>query len=391
MAKGNTISYFDLLRARGAKANLLLGMVGRLPVSTAGVAILVAVSASSGSPFFSGVATAVYVLVSSIAAPFWSHRMDVLGQQGILKFVGFLQGFMWFALALACTVSASYFLLIACCIILGALSLDIGSVVRVRWKLALVNEDKFITALFIESTVDEVMFALSPILVTLAATVSPTIAPAVVGLGPIVGWTGLGMHKHGMQMIAIARTSQRKWNWGNLPWLFMLIFLTIGCLLGSIEVLLVNNAMKIENPISAGLALAAWASGSSAVALLLGPKLAIYDQRIILLVGLIVMTSFTSLLVIANSSLLTLIICFIAGTGAAPTFSAGFALVSIVSKDGQLTENLSWLTSCMGVGTTIGIFAASTATIYFHLSSEFFVPVVFGIVATLITSVAISR
>jgi MFS family permease len=234
------------------------------------------------------------------------------------------------------------------------------------------------------------MFALSPVLLTMAATTSPTIAPAVVGLGPLVGWMGLGMLKQDIQMSELASIRRQKWVWADLPVSFMFLFLSVGSLLGSIEVLLVAHAIEVENLVSAGLALAAWAAGSAFVAIMLGPKLASYEQHNVLMYGLITMTSFTSLLVIFNGSYLTLILCFMAGTGAAPAFSAGFALVSKESKAWQVTENLSWLTASMGIGTTIGIFAATSAISYFNLGVSFFVPVAFGIVATAISRIVIS-
>jgi MFS family permease len=126
MSKVNTVPYSELLRPQSAKANLFLGMLGRLPVSTAGVAILIAFSASSSSSFFPGAATALYVLMASIVAPFWSRKMDVFGHRVILQLLGLFQGSMWLAFAFFCTVGANDYLLVACCFALGTLSLDVN-------------------------------------------------------------------------------------------------------------------------------------------------------------------------------------------------------------------------------------------------------------------------
>lgn len=369
--QANTLSYLRLIALQGAKSQFLLGLVSRIPVGTTGAAIIVSVSHSLGNYTDAGIAAALYSLFAAFAMPSWARLMDRRGQAFVLPRVATLQAFSLIILTLLCFFIPNAGAVWICCALVGATSVDAGSMVRARWLARLDTEPAKKTAFMLESVADELVFALAPAATMLVAAIEPLIAPLVVVIGPILGWIGLSTS-------AVKQVNTSSSFFENGKWLpdvggvFLFVFLTfmcVGTLFGIVEVQLIAYANNIQKPAFAGATLAAWAFGSGAVAMLFGPRLSKFDSRKLVVFGTLIMTVFTVLLSVSLEPNWQLACCFLAGIGAAPAISGGFSFVSNITAPKNVTQSMALLSTALSFGTVAG--ASSGGFIADHFSLEF--------------------
>ncbi|WP_321379949.1 MFS transporter [Rhizobium sp.] len=386
-ASQNSASYVKLMRLQGAAAQVFLGAVARFPVSSSGVAIVMSASHSLGNYTSAGIAAAIYSFVTALAMPAWAKWMDVRGQFFVLSRVAIFQAFSLCLLAALCARGADDFIIWVSAALVGASSIDVGSVVRARWKARLDTRSDHNTAFMLESVVDEAMFALAPAMTMVAASFNPYFAPVIIIVGPLIGL--LGLSRIG-SFVHMREGDHGRQGW--LPtfssWLLItfLAFLFIGALFGVIEVLLIAYSVGLQIPAFSGIALAAWATGSGAIALLFGPRLSSLDPRLLIVGGVSVMISFTFLMSMMNTPSLLVLWCFLAGLGAAPAISGGFSYVSHRCDKDRATQTMALLTTALSFGTVIGASLGGLVADNFPIGTGFMTASFLGLAAMIFAS-----
>ncbi|MEU7938985.1 MFS transporter [Microbispora bryophytorum] len=378
------VSYRTLLIPRARRRLVVTGALSRLPLAGAGVAIVLAAGGATHSYGLAGTASALYVIAASVMAPLHARRMDRMGQRRVLLVAGTAQAAAFASLMLVCRTPGWWQVpgIITAAAVAGAAQVDIGSAVRARWAHAMPDRVSQQTAFLLESVVDELMFILAPMAITAVTSAQSWAAPAVVLLGPAVGWlllagqTGTappplgkgGAHPAGRRPTTMAGSRA-----------LVAAFVGIGAYLGSIEILLVALADAAGEPYWAGYALAAWALGSAAAALLAGPHLGRLAPERVFVPAMAWMTGCGLLLPLAGPKLPLVIACFLAGIGAAPSLSSGFSLLG--RRTAGASEGMSWASSGMGAGTTIGAFSGGWLADRTGSGAAFWLCVVFGAAA----------
>ncbi|WP_305788108.1 MFS transporter [Symbioplanes lichenis] len=386
VSSAGRVGYRTLLATAARRRLVLSGAVSRLPLAGAGVAIVLAVGNSTGSYGLGGTASALYVIGTSVAAPVHGRRMDRQGQRKVLLTCAAVQAAALVALMLACLRESAWQVpaVLAASLVAGAAQVDIGSAVRARWSYAASEPSVRQTAFFLESVVDEMMFVLAPVAITAVTVGHPWLSPAVVLLGPAIGWVLLAAQTSS-EPPARPRgpaTEPRRQARGIPAKAVVGAFVGIGAYLGSIEILLVALADGQGRPAWAGISLAAWAIGSASVALFAGPRLGRVDPRRLFLPALAWMAGCGLLLPLATSPALLAAACFLAGVGAAPTLSAGFSLLS--NPETGAAEGMTWASAGMGAGTTIGAFTGGWLVEHRPTNASFWLSVMFGAFALLL-------
>jgi MFS family permease len=349
-----------LLQLRGTRTMVLLGGASRLPLATGGVAIVLSVGAASKSYSIAGAAAAVAVLSAAFAAPQLARLMDRHGQRAVLIPAAGLAGLAWLALALLCAGRADTGWLLLAALACGLSSADVGSAVRARWAGLIEAESPRRAAFMVESVADEVMYILGPVTVTGVGSLAPSAAPVVVCLGPLIGWLGLAQLRSTIPSPPIERPgASLRWRPHELRVVapLVLTFVALGCYLASIEVLLVATNTRSGHPLGAGVALAAWALGSGVAALVLARR-GVSEPRTVLMGGITVMAVFGLLFPVNDGPIWLTGVCLFAGIGAAPAIGAGFALGSEAGGGTGRAEAMTWMSTGLGVGSTIGAFIA---------------------------------
>ena len=343
--------YRDLLATPGSLRFSSAAFVARLPIAMFGLGIVLLVSAETGRYSRAGAMFAVFALVNAVAAPLVSRVVDRLGQRLVLlrsvpvhvvTLVAFVALVTWdgptwaqvLAIALAAVASPS-----------------IGSLVRARWGHVLGTDPRLSTAYALESVLDEAIFVLGPLLVTLLATlVAPQAGLLVAALLLVVGTLLLLAHgasepppspHAGDHPSALASP--------GLP-VLMGALLFVGGVFGAVEISSVAFADDAGNRSLAGPLLACYAAGSMVSGLFFGSIGARLSPRRALLIGTAFMTATVSVLPFVGPIALLAVLLVLAGVGIAPSLISAFSLVEKVVPTVAVTEGLTWATTALVIG-----------------------------------------
>src|SRR3954452_9969798 len=163
-------SYRRVLAVPGALLFSATGLVARLPISMAGLGIVLLVESGTGSYGVAGAVAATYLVANAVCAIVQGRWIDGWGQRRGLTVLGVAFGLA--AVLLVVTVVADWprWTTYVAAALAGATLPNIGSCVRARWTHVLRGGPGLPTAFALESVVDEMVYIVGPILVTTLAT-----------------------------------------------------------------------------------------------------------------------------------------------------------------------------------------------------------------------------
>ena len=183
--------YLEVLRLPGAASFSAAGVLARLPISMLGIGIVLSVEAT-GSYAVAGWVAATYGVVQALASPVVARAVDRMGQARVMR-PAIAVHVLGLVLLVACAQArAPRWTLFAAVAVTGATIGSLGSLVRARWSFLLSDHPRrpalVHRAYSLESVLDEVVFIVGPILVTLLATqVSPAAGLAAAACAVAVG------------------------------------------------------------------------------------------------------------------------------------------------------------------------------------------------------------
>jgi MFS family permease len=348
--------YRVLFTTPGALAFSAAGFVARLPISMIGLGIVLLVSESAGSYGLAGAVSATFALLAAIVGPLLARLVDRVGQARVL--VPSMAAHVAALLALmACAFwDAPRPTLFVAAAVAGATMPNIGSLVRARWTHLVGGTRRLHTAYSLESVLDELIFIVGPVLVTVLATgVHPLAGLGVVVAVTVTGALALAAQRRTEPPPAVAdhHRGGSAMRSRGLP-VITVVFVALGALFGSFEVIVVAFASEDGQRGAAGYVLATYALGSLISGVGYG---AVHWRRRLdhrFLIGATAMgTSMLALPLVSNMLTLT-VLAFLAGFAISPTLIAGAALVQQLVPAGRLTEGLSWTITGLGIGVTVG-------------------------------------
>ena len=381
--------YRDLFTLPGTLAFSAAGFVARMPISMVGIGIVLLMSSTTGSYGIAGAVAAVFSLAASLVGPQVARLVDRFGQAAVLVPVLVIQVLAMIGLMIAAVTAAPHWTLYAAGIVAGAATPSIGSLVRARWANALAGTGRGLhTAYSLESSIDELIFVIGPVLVTVLAT----------GVHRLAGLTVVLIFAFGGGLaLAVQRATQppaRRSRAGGeshgsavrVPALRVIILVMVGLggVFGSVEVIVVAFAEEHGRKGAAGFILAAWALGSLISGILYGvvhwrASLA----RRLLVACPVFAVSIVPLPFVPSLPVLAAVI-FVAGFTISPTLIAAFGLVEARVPAAQLTEGLTWSTTGIGLGITATSALAGQLIDEHGASPAFLVPLVSGLCAAAI-------
>lgn len=407
--------YREVLATPGALAFSAAGLLARLPISMLGIGIVLLVSAQTGSYALAGAVAATFGLVQAVAAPQVARLVDRLGQARVLRPVIGVHVIGLLALVAAVTGDAPTWALFAGAVVAGAAALSVGSLVRTRWSYLLDGSRRLHTAYSLESVLDEVVFIVGPVVVTVLAT---RVAPAAglltaAGAALVGGWllaaqrrtepplspagaaprTPVGHATDGTPGTAAPAASRRTNAVLRAPGMPVLVltFCFVGGLFGSVEVLAVAFAEERGSPGAAGVVLACFATGSLVAGLAYGsvhwrrpPAQQFLGAVALLAAGSIPFALVTTIPALAAVMLL-------AGLSISPMIISGYALVGLIAPVGRLTEGLTWTTTALGLGTSVAAATTGAAVDAVGAHRAFLVPVVAAVLAAAVAGLCYGR
>jgi MFS family permease len=353
-------TYRSLLRIPHARAFVLAGFVARLSISMRALGAVLMVSELTGSYGLAGAVAAAALLGEAVAGPRLGRLVDRYGQRRALLLSLAAHTIGTVALVLSAQLSAPDWMLLATAALSGAAALQVGSLVRARWS-ALVGDSSALEAAFaLESTLDELIFVLGPVLVTALAL---GVAPVTGLLGALVlttvGSLALALQSRTEPAPTGVRDRSERSAIGT-PGLRVLVatFVTAGAIFGTLDVAMVAFAGQVGAPAAAGPLLALIAAGSLLAGLAYGTRSWRWPLDKRFMASVVVLWVGTLPLVLAPSVALMAPASILAGVAIAPTLIAGFTLVQKLVPSGALTEGLNWTITALGVGAAVGAWTA---------------------------------
>jgi predicted MFS family arabinose efflux permease len=369
--------YRHVLAVPGALAFALTGLVARLPISMLSLGIVVLVSTRTGSYRLAGSVAAAYLVGNAAFAVIQGRMADRLGQSTVLPwtvlvFTGSLGLMMW-------SVEAGWPspLPQALAAIGGASFPQIGSCIRARWSHNVPDKVKLQTAFALEAVLDDVVFVVGPILVTVLAT---TIDPAA-GLGTaiVAGLVGsLALAAQRSTEPPAHRNVPHKGAAVPMGWSVLAPLVVtaaaLGVVFGGVEVSAVAFAEELGSKAASGPLLAVLALGSGLAGFATGTVEWRWSVQTRFRVGMLALAVALLPLPFIDGLALMGVGLFLVGFAVAPTLIAIMAWIEQTVPARRLTEGISMITTGLYVGLAPGAAAAGEIIDRYGASPSFWVP-----------------
>ena len=352
--------YKDILGVPSVPRLIVAAIVGRMPVGMGALALFLLVRGSGGSYAIAGLAVSAATLGTSFGSPILGRLIDRQGQTRVLVLSMVSQ--VTALLALALLAPAGGILLFGLCVVYGFSNPPLAASMRAGWSTLFTDRSQLSQAFSLDSTAQEVIWILGPLLAaTIAGTIDPRATLIVMAVFSLIGVTWFA-------------TSQQSRTWrpdhvGERHLLGPLAaspvrrvlasILGLAFAWGALELAIAAYADSIHH--SAGPLLAIWAVGSVIGGLLFAlrrwPQT---PQRMLGILLLLNLTGFVVLLLAQTPWQLGALLV-VTGVVNAPVIATLYVLIESLAPRGTVTEAFTWVSTTFTVG--IGVGAASAGVI----------------------------
>ena len=347
--------YRAVLSKPGALGFSSAAFIGRMWLSMTNLGILLLLSGLTHRYGLAAAVAATFVISGSLAQPFLGRLTDRLGQSRVLLPMVAVHAAGVVALLTYAEQGAPHWTLFAAAVPTGLCCPPLGSQVRARWSSLLGTGHALDTAYALESVLDELVFVMGPVLVTVLST---SYNPAS-GLLTALAFTVVG---------TIAFAVQRKTEPGSgrpsghgpsplrIPTIrnVCITYLMVGALFGSTDVTMVAFATQQGSRADTGWLLALISGASCIGGLLYGSRhwKTSPERRFTLAVSSL---AFFALGVALAPGLLTMCVAgVLMGVSIAPAVISSSLLIEKYCPADRLTEGFSLIGSSLGVGFAAG-------------------------------------
>jgi len=334
------------------------GFLARTTLAIYPIAIVLIISGRTHSYGYAGVVSGSYVVGGAVGNPIAAVLVDKLGQHRVLP---------WFLIAhllstaifgALITVRAPLPTLLPPAVLMGVTMLNIGALVRARWSYVWPGDGpERSTGYSVESTLDEVIFVLGPLVATVLAIHTHPLVTLGLALLMISAGTVWLAALRSTEPPVRPRTAGERHDFalryrGMALITWSMVFM--GAVFGSAEVTMVAFCGQHGDRASAGWVVASFAGGSAVSALCYGGR----HWRSSLLRRFVisaVLFGVMPFLYFAATSIGVLAVCAgVIGLGIAPTLIGAFGLVDQIVPTSSLTEGLTWIGTGLSVGYGLG-------------------------------------
>jgi MFS family permease len=369
----------------GAKGFVITGFIGRMPMSMLGIGIVLLISALTGSYATAGAVAATVSVAYAVSAPVAGRLVDRYGQARILVPFVLLHGAALIALMLCAHHDAPRWTLFATGVVVGAAATSLGSMVRARWSHLLAGSSRLHAAFSFESVADEVIFVSGPALVTALTTMVDLYAGLILALVCTIAGTIAFALQRGTEP-PVRPAGATSGSPITIPGVALVscVFLAMGAVFGSVDLITVAFADEHGTKAAAGLLLGAFSGGSLVSGLWYGAR----DWRISLRRRFtrslaVFAAGLTPILLIADTKVMAIAL-FFAGLAISPTIITGYALIERMVPIHLLTEGMSWISTSVGFGVAVGAWAGGRLTDSFGASNAYAFSLACALLAVLI-------
>ncbi len=379
-------AYRSILATPGAKLFSSTGLVARLPISMVTLGIVLLVESSTGSYALAGSISGVGLIANALASVFQGRYIDRLGQNRVLPALIVTFGVGLSLLVVSVQADWPLWTAYLCAVVTGLGLPSVGTCVRARWSHVLVEPREVQTAFALESVVDEAVFIIGPIVVTVLATSWDPVAGLAVAIVAGVSGTLALAAQRGTQPPPHPRATVRE-DLPRMPWRVVVtlgvVGLALGALFGSAEVTTVAFAEDRGVPAAAGFLLALWSLGSLLAGLATGAISWRRGPDFRLRVGTAAMACGMAPLALIGPIWVMGLALLLAGFAIAPTLIATMSLVEARVPTPRLTEGLAVVHTGLSAGIAPGATLSGLVVDHAGASPAYLVSAGAGLVAAL--------
>ncbi len=375
----------------GALAFSSAALVARLPISMIALGIVLLVSAVTGSYAIAGSVSAVFLVANALLTIPQGRLLDQWGQGRVLGLAVSVHTAALLLLVAAVQAGWPLPVVYAAAALGGATLPAVGPAVRTRWSHRLSRPSDVQTAYALESVLDEVVFIVGPIVVTVLATGwrswSGLVAAAGVGLVGTLAFASLRGTEPPARRRSDGDQPRPPMRWGAVA-AIAVVSLMLGTTLGSAEVITVAFSEEAGVKRWAGFLLALWAAGSLLGGVITGsipwrhgPGDRLRWGTIALAVAMAPLPWVGSVAVLAG-------VLFVGGFAIAPTLISTNSLVEQTVPAARLSEGMALVHTGIVAGVAPGATLAGLVIDARGASTAYLIPVVaalFGVLAARLT------
>lgn len=350
-------SYREILSIPGALKFSLAGLIARFPMSIVGISQILMISTLYGSYTLAGQVGATNIIAFAICAPFVARLVDRFGQARVMIPLVTVSATSLLGLIVAAAMHAPVVYLYVLTAVSGATSGSLGSMVRSRWTVAVKNPAQLHTAFSMEATLDEVVFMIGPILATiLSANVNPVAGMVLAFVLAISGGFWLLSQRATEPPISTSSIHGPKGSVMAQPVMIALalVYVGAGAMFGSIDISVVAFTESMGQKAMAGVLLGVFAFGSMLAGLLYGARATSIPLWKLFVGGVFLLAVGVSLTYFARTIIGLGVILFFTGFSISPTMINVTAMVQKAVPPRRLTEGLTWMSTAMNVGSSLG-------------------------------------
>ncbi|WP_099332861.1 MFS transporter [Actinomyces minihominis] len=356
--------YKEVLSLPGAMRFAIAGVIARAPMSMVGISIILGVRALYDSYSLAGLISAVQVIAYAICAPILSRLVDRHGQMQIMLPSIMISAVSLVALIFAIVNLASPTVLVILAALMGATGGSLGALVRARWAMVCKSPAQLQVAYAMEAAFDELVFVLGPVIATLlAASVHPLAGLWVSVVFMVVGAFLFLLQRSTQPPVMIPEPGVKRSSVmrnGAMLTLFA-TYIFNGAVFGSIDLSVVAFSDEVNMSFMAGIILASMSLGSLISAVIYGGR--VWDAPLwkMFFFGVLAIAVGVSTFLFAGNIAILAVLMFIAGAAIAPTMTNVNTIVQRISPPDRLTEGLTWMSTGMTLGVSLGSAIAGPA------------------------------
>jgi MFS family permease len=383
--------YVAVLRTPGTLKFSAAGALARLPMSMVGIGAVLMVQGLYDSYAMAGRVAAVLGLAQALLAPQIGRWVDRHGQRKVLLPALVVSVTGLGGLVTAAVLGAPEWVLWPFAVLAGGSQGSYGAMVRARWNHALDDPRRLHTAYSLESSIDELVYIVGPVLATtLATAVAAPSALVLAGVAAMVGGLLFVVQRATEPPVVAIDAGVRHRPVFLTPGMpvMVLVFMAMGVIFGSMEVVTVAFAEELGSKGMSGVVLAVFALGSMVAGLAYGARHFTSPASRRFVIGMAALGPGVSLFLLAQSLWVLAAVMFVAGLAIAPTVITGNGLVQDMVGRHQLTEALTWVGTSIGIGASLGAAFAGARVDDAGAAAGFLVTVGAGWFATLLTLAA---
>ena len=383
-------SYRQVLSRPSALAFSSAALIARLPMSMVGLGIVLLVQQRTGSYGLAGTVSAAFVLAEAAFAVLHGRLVDTHGQSRVLSiaitFFGVGLALMMLSVEQDWPVALTYLF----AVVAGASLPQVGASVRTRWSHLLDTPGQVQTAFALEAVLDEVVFVVGPVLVTVLATSWHPVAGLTTALlSGLVGTYAFAAQRSTEPPI---RHRDEAGDREPMPWRVVLplaaVCLTLGTLFGAAEVTTVAFADEQGMRWAAGWLLAAWAIGSLVAGLVTGAMVWHSGPEMRVRWGSAAMALAMAPLMFIESVPVMAVVLMVGGLAIAPTMIGAMTMIEQGVPSSRLTEGLAILHTGLVAGVAPGAGIAGFIVDHRGASAAYGVALIGGLLSALIAQLA---